>query len=157
MSVPSVVLELWQFSFARDLPEIRKSEISPSEFCPISGNWSELEIPNLVRMSLMKCYWNARCQWNSYYRFSVFSNKKIVLFIFWIATSKRPLSIVKTSAHKFEKHGLYSFPFWDFFYLKCCFNFWSWNLSQANISVEFLSCLNYAEVKRFTPVFTAIN
>ena len=25
-----------------------------SEFCPISGNWLELEIPNFARMSLMK-------------------------------------------------------------------------------------------------------
>ena len=102
MSIPSVVLDLWQFSFVRDLPEIRKLEISPSELCPISGNWSELETANLVWMFLMKCYWNARCQWNGCYSFSVFSNKKIFLFIFWIATSKKPLSIVKTSARKFE-------------------------------------------------------
>ena len=29
----------------------------PSEFYPISGDWSELEIPNLAGMSLIKCYW----------------------------------------------------------------------------------------------------
>ena len=157
MSIPSVVLDLWQFSFVRDLPEIRKLEISPSEFCPISGNWSELETANLVWMFLMKCYWNARCQWNGCYRFSVFSNKKIFLFIFWIATSKKPLSIVKTSARKFESMVYTPFFSGIFGYLESCFNFWSWILSQASISVEFLSCLNYAEVKRFTPVFTAIN
>ena len=59
----SLVLELWQFSFMRDWPEIRKSEIPPSEFCPISGDWGELWIPNLAQMSLIKCYWmlqNAR-------------------------------------------------------------------------------------------------
>ena len=28
----------------------------PSEFCPISGDWGELWIPNLPRMSL-ECYW----------------------------------------------------------------------------------------------------
>ena len=39
----------------RDWPEIRKSEIPSSEFCPISGDWCELWIPNLVRMSLIKC------------------------------------------------------------------------------------------------------
>ena len=53
----SLVLELWQFSFMRDWPEIRKSEIPTSEFFPISGDWSELWIPNLTRMSLIECYW----------------------------------------------------------------------------------------------------
>ena len=57
MSISSLVLELWQFSFIRDWPEIRKSEIPPSEFCPISGDWGELWIPNLARMSLIECYW----------------------------------------------------------------------------------------------------
>ena len=63
MSISSLVLELWQFPFIRDWPEIRKSEIPPSEFCPISGDWGELWIPNLAQMSLIKCYWmlqNAR-------------------------------------------------------------------------------------------------
>ena len=44
-------------------PEIWKSEIHPSEFRSISGDWGKLGIPNLLRMSLMKCYWmlqNAR-------------------------------------------------------------------------------------------------
>ena len=57
MSISSLVLELWQFSFIRDWPEIRKSEIPPSEFCPISGDWDELWIANLARMSLIECYW----------------------------------------------------------------------------------------------------
>ena len=51
MSISSLVLELGQFSFIRDWPEIRKSETPPFEFCPISGNWGELEIANLTRMS----------------------------------------------------------------------------------------------------------
>ena len=57
MSISSLVLELWQFSFIRDWPEIRKSEIPPSGFCPISGDWCELWITNLARMSLIECYW----------------------------------------------------------------------------------------------------
>ena len=57
MSISSLVLELWQFSFIRDWPEIRKSEIPPSEFCPISGDWGKLWIPNLARMSPIKYYW----------------------------------------------------------------------------------------------------
>ena len=57
MSISSLVLELWQFPFIRDWPEIRKSEIPPSEFCPISGDWGKLWIPNLARMSLIECYW----------------------------------------------------------------------------------------------------
>ena len=63
MSISSLVLELWQFSFIRDWPEIRKLEIPPSEFCLISGDWGELGIPNVTRMSLIKFYWmqqNAR-------------------------------------------------------------------------------------------------
>ena len=43
MSASSQVLELWQFSFIRDWPEIRKSEILLSEFCPISRDWYELK------------------------------------------------------------------------------------------------------------------
>ena len=57
MSISSLVLELWQFSFIRDWPEIRKSEILPSQFCPISGDWGKLWTPNLARMFLIKCYW----------------------------------------------------------------------------------------------------
>ena len=29
---------------------------TPSEFSPISGDWRRLGIPNLARMSLIKCY-----------------------------------------------------------------------------------------------------
>ena len=63
MSTSSLILELWHFSFIRDWQEIRKSEIPPSEFYPISRDWDESEIPNLAQMSLIKCYWrlqNAR-------------------------------------------------------------------------------------------------
>ena len=57
MSISSLVLELWQFSFARDWPEIRKSEKKPSEFCPIFGGWGKLGKPGFARISLIKCYW----------------------------------------------------------------------------------------------------
>ena len=57
MSISSLVLELWQFSFIRDWPEIRKSEIPTSEFFPVSGDWGELWIPNLTQLSLIECYW----------------------------------------------------------------------------------------------------
>ena len=57
MSISSLDLELWQFSFIRDWPEIRKSEIPSSEFLPISGDRSELGIRHLARMSLIKYYW----------------------------------------------------------------------------------------------------
>ena len=36
----------------RDWPEIRKSKIQPSEFCPIFRDWGKLVMPNLV-----KSYW----------------------------------------------------------------------------------------------------
>ena len=37
----------------------RNSEIgnTPSEFCSISGDWGNEEIPNLERTSPIKCYW----------------------------------------------------------------------------------------------------
>ena len=57
MSISSVILELWQFPFIRDRPEIRKLKIAPSEFCPISGDCGELGIPNMAQTSLIKCYW----------------------------------------------------------------------------------------------------
>ena len=57
MSTSSLVLELWQFSFIRDWAEIWRSEIPSSEFCPISGDWSELWTPHLARMSLIECNW----------------------------------------------------------------------------------------------------
>ena len=57
MSISWLVLELWQSSFIRDWPEIQKSQIRPSEFSPISGDWGELWIPNLARVFLIECYW----------------------------------------------------------------------------------------------------
>ena len=57
MSISSLVLELSQFSFIRDWPEIRKSGIPLSEFCPISGDWGKLWVPNLARMYLTECYY----------------------------------------------------------------------------------------------------
>ena len=59
MSILWLVLESRSFSFIRDQksPEIRKLEISLYTFCAIFGDWDKLEIPNLARMSLMKCYW----------------------------------------------------------------------------------------------------
>ena len=57
MSISSLVLELWQFSFIRNWPEIRKSEIPTSEFFRISGDCDELWVLNLARMSLIECCW----------------------------------------------------------------------------------------------------
>ena len=51
-----LVLELWQFTFTRDWPKIWKSEITMSEFCPISGVWGKLGIPNLTGTFQVKCY-----------------------------------------------------------------------------------------------------
>ena len=63
MSMSSLVLELWHIPFIKDWPEIRKSEIPPSEFCPVPGDWGEEEIPNLAQTCLIRCCWilqNAR-------------------------------------------------------------------------------------------------
>ena len=61
MPISWLVLELWHL--IRDWPEIWKSEIPLSEFCPISGDWGKLGILDLVRKSLIKYIWiveNAR-------------------------------------------------------------------------------------------------
>ena len=57
MLISSQVLELWQFPFIRNWPEIQKLEIHPPQFCPISWDWGKLGIPNLARTSPIKCYW----------------------------------------------------------------------------------------------------
>ena len=63
MSISWLVLELRQFSFLEHWSEIRKSEIPSSEFCSIPGDWSELGIPNVARMSLIRMLLNAaKCQ-----------------------------------------------------------------------------------------------
>ena len=41
----------------RNWPEIRKSEIPTSEFCPLSGDWDKSWIANLAWMCLIECYW----------------------------------------------------------------------------------------------------
>ena len=72
----NLVLELWQFSFIRDWPEILKSEIPTSNFCPISGDWGKLWTPNLARMSLIEFYWfAAKFQDYIFYRFWINKGK----------------------------------------------------------------------------------
>ena len=87
MSISSLVLELYQFSFIRDWPEIWKSEIPPSEFFSISKDWGELEIPNLVWMLLNEMLLKAaKFQCYSFYRFWVINPNKAGLFegsFFW--------------------------------------------------------------------------
>ena len=56
ISILLVVLESWQFSFIRDWAETRKFKIPSSEFCPTSGDWAKLGLPNLARKCLIKCY-----------------------------------------------------------------------------------------------------
>ena len=57
MSLSWLVVELWQFLFIKDWPEIQKLEIPSPAFCPVSGHWDELRIPNFTRMSIIKSYW----------------------------------------------------------------------------------------------------
>ena len=74
MSISSLALELWQFSFIRDWPEIRKLEITTSEFLPISWHWGELWIPNLARMYRILLN-AAKFQGYRFYRFWVIKGK----------------------------------------------------------------------------------
>ena len=56
MSISLLVPELWQSSL-RNLAEVQKLEVHPSEFCQISGDWGKLGIPNMAQVALIKCYW----------------------------------------------------------------------------------------------------
>ena len=60
--------------FINDWPEIRKSEILPSEFWPISEDWGKLEIQSLARMSQMLLN-AAKCHSYSLYSFWVIKGK----------------------------------------------------------------------------------
>ena len=62
--------------FVRDLTRIRKFKTSPSEFCPISGDWGELGPPNMAYVSHKKLLNAAKCQvCSSFYHFSVIKEK----------------------------------------------------------------------------------
>ena len=58
MSISSLVLELWQFPFIRDWPEIRKSGIPPSENRkyprPKTGNTPVWVFPNIWRLGWVR-------------------------------------------------------------------------------------------------------
>ena len=43
-------------SFYKGLTRNLEIANTPSEFCPISGDWDKLRIPDLAGMSLMKCF-----------------------------------------------------------------------------------------------------
>ena len=53
---PSSFLLRLSYIFVRDWPEIRKLEIPPSEFCPISEDWGKIGIQDLGGMFLIKSY-----------------------------------------------------------------------------------------------------
>ena len=44
-------------SFYKGLTRNPETEIPSSDFCRISGDWGELWMPNLTRISLIQCYW----------------------------------------------------------------------------------------------------
>ena len=85
-----MVLELWQSLFIRDCPEIRKSEIPLSEFCPISGDCDKLGIPNLPRTFLTKCY-------------RMLQNARLTVFI---VSPPLPPTQIKTRAYFYIKGTL---------------------------------------------------
>ena len=79
MSILSLVLELWQFPFIKDWPEILKSEIPTSEIFPISGEWGELWIANLARMSLIP-------RGNKFSRVQIFAEQ--IFAVGWVRMGK---------------------------------------------------------------------
>ena len=72
--------------FLRDWTEIRKSEIPPSEVCPMYGDWDELRISNLTRMSLIKCCWMPQ-------------NSRVTAFTVFELLSENQLEGDKTTHH----------------------------------------------------------
>ena len=74
MSIPSLVLELWQFFFLRVLTrnlEIWKTPVWVLPNIPKSGALDELWILNLARILLMKFYWmlqNVRVTFSELFR-----------------------------------------------------------------------------------------
>ena len=72
----SLVLELWQFSFIRDWPEIWKSEIPPSEFCPISGLGQDMDTKFDMNFSNRMLLNAAKFQGYSFYLFWVIKRKQ---------------------------------------------------------------------------------
>ena len=75
MSISSLVLKLWQFSFIIDWTEIRKSEIPTSEFFPISGDWGVVETKIGTNVSNRMLPHAAKFQRYSFYRFWVIKGK----------------------------------------------------------------------------------
>ena len=70
MSISWLVLELWKFSFKKDWPEIRKSDIPSSQFCPISSDTKfDTNLSNKIFLN------TAKCQGYSFYRFWVIKGK----------------------------------------------------------------------------------
>ena len=102
--ISSLVLELWQFSFIRDCPEIWKSEIPPSDFCSRSRDWGELWII-LARMSNRMLLNAAKFQGYSFNRCQICQIDKTMKNLPWIQNT-----IVSTSMLAL---------FWSFHFLWC--------------------------------------
>ena len=55
----NIITDFWILTIFvyKELTQNRKSELPASNSCQISGDWGELGISVLARMSRMKCYW----------------------------------------------------------------------------------------------------
>ena len=119
MSTSSLVLELRQSYFIRNWPEIRKSEISPSEFCPIFGDWGESGIPNFGKNISNKMFLDAaKCQDYSFYRSWVIKGTHYG----WVKLPPNPptpwsrLELIKQKNQVFSRnitHSVTEFNSWD--------------------------------------------
>ena len=93
---------VFQISFIKDWSEIRKSEISRSEFYPISGDGGELGKPDSAQMSLMKCHWMLqKCQGYSFYHFWAIKEKST-----GDKTTHPPTLVLNTNFREF--YGIFS-------------------------------------------------
>ena len=89
ISISSLVLELWQFTFIW----------VSSEFCQIPGDIGKLVMPNLTRMYLIKCYY-------------VLQNAMVSVSHFWVIKGKQTEGD-KTTSIQIHLHILITrFEFW---------------------------------------------
>ena len=103
MSISLLVLELWQFSFIRDWPEIWKSEIHP-----VAGYWSMMKMPNFANFSNKMLLNVAKYQGYSIYHFWVTKGKKkryfdsqFEFFILAYSDKLNPAAIFRSETYQF--------------------------------------------------------
>ena len=86
MSISWLFLELWQFSFIVNSPEIRKSELPSSEFCPIGrvrDTMSDTNVSNKMLLNAEKMKLSFKCPKCPTFMIKALFILKISKFLSW--------------------------------------------------------------------------